>query len=216
MRTRRPVRTARKAKPFARAIPPESKDLAQRKRDVVRGALAAAGEELFIADGFEQTTIEQIARAAGVSRRTFFRYFDSKEEVLAYRTDQFGERFYSALAARPVSEPPLVAIRHARVFAMEGALQNGAILRCTIRLLRETNSLRRVVLARQTRLEERVARLMARRLGVGARDNTPMLLAFLTRALIDTAFNAWYDHDTDDVAGLVDDLTARLRAIVRR
>ncbi len=41
-----------------------------------------------------------------------------------------------------------------------------------------------------------------------------MLLAFLTRALNDTAFKAWYDHETDDIAGLVDDLISRLCAIV--
>jgi len=41
-----------------------------------------------------------------------------------------------------------------------------------------------------------------------------MLLAFVARALHDTAFNAWYDHETDDIAGLIDDLVGRLRAIV--
>ncbi len=41
-----------------------------------------------------------------------------------------------------------------------------------------------------------------------------MLLAFLMRALNDTAFIAWYDHETDDIAGLVDDLISRLCAIV--
>jgi hypothetical protein len=41
-----------------------------------------------------------------------------------------------------------------------------------------------------------------------------MLLAFVTRALHDTAFNAWYDQETDDIAGLVDDLVGRLHAIV--
>lgn len=208
-------RTSRKAKPFARAVPPASTALARKKQAVVREALAKAAEDLFVRKGFEQTTIEQIARAAGVSRRTFFRYFESKEDVLAHHADQFGERLYSALAARPLRESPLVAIRHALVPALEAGLEKRDVLRCTIRLLRETTSLRRIVMARQNRLEERVAALMARRLGLGTRDNTPMLLAFLTRALIDTAFNAWYDHETNDVAGLVDDLVARLRKVVR-
>jgi AcrR family transcriptional regulator len=207
---------ARKARPFARAVPPTLTEIARQKQEVVRGALARAAEALFVSNGFEQTTIEQIARAAGVSRRTFFRYFESKEDVLAHHADQLGEHLYAALAARPLREPPLVAIRHALVPAVEAGLENRDVLRCTIRLLRETTSLRRIVMARQNRLEERVAGLMARRLGVGAGDNTPMLLAFLTRALIDTAFNAWYDHETDDVAGLVDDLVARLRSVVRR
>jgi AcrR family transcriptional regulator len=203
-----------RARPFARAVPAGSASLMQRKQEVVRDALASAAEDLFLARGFEKTTVEQIARTAGVSRRTFFRYFESKEDVLAEHAERFGERLYAALAARPPAEPPLPAIRNSLVPALEAGIADGDVLRCTIRLLRETNSLRRVVLARRNRLEERVAALMARRLGADATDNTPMLLAFLTRALLDTAFNAWYDHETDDVAGLVDDLIRRLRGIL--
>ena len=206
-------RPGRRAKPFARVVA-GSTSLLQRKQEVVRVALAAAAEELFLARGFEQTTVEQIAGAAGVSRRTFFRYFESKEDVLAEHAERFGERLFAALAARPPGEPPLLAIRNALVPALEAGLQDADVLRCTIRLLRETNRLRRVVLARRNRLEERVAALMTRRLGADAADNAPMLLAFLTRALLDTAFNAWYDHETEDVAGLVDDLIHRLRALV--
>jgi hypothetical protein len=66
----------------------------------------------------------------------------------------------------------------------------------------------------RNRLEERIAALMARRLGAARDDNTPMLLAFVARALHDAAFNAWYDHETGDIAGLIDDLVGRLRAIV--
>ena len=204
----------RKAKPFARAVPPGSTSLAQRKQEVVRLALAAAAEGLFVSQGYEQTTVEQIARTAGVSRRTFFRYFESKDDVLAEHADRLGEHFYAALVARPADEPPLLAIRHAMVPAVEAGLRDGAILRSMITLLRETNSVRRVVLARRNRLEERIAALMAKRLDAGPTNNTPMLLAFLTRALLDTAFNAWYDHETTDVAGLVDDLIRRLTAIV--
>jgi AcrR family transcriptional regulator len=202
------------ARPFGRAVPAGSASLRQRKQEVVRDALASAAEDLFLARGFEETTVEQIARAAGVSRRTFFRYFESKEDVLAEHAERFGERLYAALAARPPAEPPLLAIRNSLVPALQSGIADGDVLRCTIRLLRETNSLRRVVLARRNRLEERVAALMARRLGAEAADNTPMLLAFLTRALLDTAFNAWYDHETDDVAGLVDDLIRRLRGVL--
>ncbi len=207
-------RPGRKTTPFAKAIPSGSISLKQRKQEVVRVALAAAAEGLFVTQGFEETTVEQIARAAGVSRRTFFRYFESKEDVLADRAERLGERLYAALAARPQGERPLQAIRNALVPALEAGIQDREVLRCTIRLLRETNSLRRVVLARRNRLEERVAALMTRRLGADPADNAPMVLAFLTRALLDTAFNAWYDHETDDVAGLVDELIGRLRALV--
>jgi AcrR family transcriptional regulator len=209
-----PKRPERKAKPFAQAVPSASASLKLRKQQLVRAALSTAAEELFLANGFEKVTVEQIARAAGVSRRTFFRYYESKEDVMVERSDRLGEQLLAELAARPLNEPPLLAIRNALVPAVESGLAERELVRYVIRLLRETSSLRRAMMERRNRLEERIAALMARRLGAARNDNTPMLLAFVTRALHDTAFNAWYDHETDDIAGLVDDLVGRLCAIV--
>jgi AcrR family transcriptional regulator len=207
-------RSERKAKPFAQAVPPLPTSLRQRKREVVRVALSDAAEELFLSRGFERTTIEQIAHAAGVSRRTFFRYYESKEDVLVERSDRLGERLYAELAARPGEEPPLLAIRNALVPAVEAGIEDADFIRWVIRVLREKSALRRAMMERRNRLEERIAALMAARLHSGAKDNTPMLLAFVTRALQDAAYNAWYDHETNDVAGLIDGLIARLRAVV--
>ncbi len=206
-------RQDRKARPFARAVPPAAKSLRQRKLEVVRLALSAAAEQLFLSRGFERTTVEQIAQAAGVSRRTFFRYYESKEDVLVERSDRLGERLYAELAARPRPEPPLLAIRNALVAAVQAGIEDADFVRWVIHVLREKSALRRAMMERRNRLEERIAALMAERLQSRPRDNTPMLLAFVTRALNDTAFNAWYDHETDDVAGLVDDLIGRLCSI---
>jgi len=209
-----PKRPERKAKPFAQAVPSASASLKLRKQQLVRTALSTAAEELFLANGFEKVTVEQIARAAGVSRRTFFRYYESKEDVMVERSDRLGEQLLAELAARPLNEPPQLANRNALVPAVESGLAERELVRYVIRLLRETSSLRRAMMERHNRLEERIAALMARRLGAARNDNTPMLLAFVTRALHDTAFNAWYDHETDDIAGLVDDLVGRLCVIV--
>jgi AcrR family transcriptional regulator len=209
-----PKRPEQKAKPFAQAVPSHPPSLKARKQQVVRAALSAAAEELFLARGFEEVTVEQIAQTAGVSRRTFFRYYESKEDVMVERSDRLGEQLLSELAARPLNEPPLLAIRNALVPALEAGLAERDLVRYVIRLLRETSALRRAMMERRNRLEERIAALMARRLGAARSDNTPMLLAFVTRALHDTAFNAWYDHETDDIASLVDDLIGRLRTIV--
>ena len=203
-----------KAKLFAEAVPSASESLKLRKQQVVRTALSASAEELFLVHGFEKVTVEQIAQAAGVSRRTFFRYYESKEDVMVEHSDQLGEQLLAELAARPLDEPPLLAIRNALVSAMAASLADRDLVRYVIRSLRETSALRRAIMERRNRLEERIAALMARRLGASSNDNTPMLLAFVTRALHDTAFNAWYDHETDDIAGLVDDLVGRLCTIV--
>jgi len=113
-----------------------------------------------------------------------------------------------------LDEPPLLAIRNALVPALEDGVAEPELIRDTIRLLRETSALRRAVMERRNRLEERIAALMVRRMGASSSDNTPMLLAFLTRALYDTASNAWYDHETGDIAALVDDLVSRLCSVV--
>lgn len=203
-----------KAKPFAEAIPSLPKTLKARKQQVVRDALSDAAAALFRARGFESVTVEEIALAAGVSRRTFFRYFDSKEDVMVEHLDRDGERFLIELAARPVDEPPLLAIRNALIPAILYGLQEPDLVRDTTRLLRGTSALRRALMEHRSRFEERIAALMIQRLGTPSDDKTPMLLAFLTRALNDTAFNAWYDHETDDIPGLVDDLISRLCRIV--
>ena len=203
-----------RAKPFAEAVPAGVENIKARKQQVVRNALSSAAEKLFLARGFENVTVEEIALSAGVSRRTFFRYYESKEDVLVERFSQLGEDLLSELATRPVEEPALLAIRNALVPTMEASLVEPEIIRDTVRLLRETNALRRALLERRSRLEERIARLMIERIGSSSQDNTPMMLAFITRALMDTVFNAWYDHETDDIAGLVDELIGRLCGVV--
>jgi AcrR family transcriptional regulator len=67
---------------------------------------------LFAEQGFENTTIEQISAAAGLSRTTFFRYFGSKEELVLGKMSEFGVHVAQALAARPVDEQPWSALRH--------------------------------------------------------------------------------------------------------
>lgn len=87
------------------------------------------------------------------------------------------------------------------------------MLRSVIAMMRGNTALRRAVLERRNRMEERLAALLARRMKANLRkDSAPVLLAYLTRALTDTAFNVWYDQDRNDVAGLVDELFATLGA----
>lgn len=203
-----------KVKPFSEAVPSPSTKLRTRKQQVVRDALSESAKKLFLEHGFESVTVEQIAQGAGVSRRTFFRYYESKEEVIVEHLDRDDELFLIELASRPPDELPLLAIRNALIPAIEYGLQEPHIVRESTRLLRETSVLRRAVMERRNRFEERIAALMTQRLGTPPEDNTPILLAFLTRALSDSVFNSWYDNETDDIAGLVDDLLKRLYTII--
>lgn len=84
----------------------------ERKKLETRQALEQAALRLFAERGYEQTTVEDIAEAADVAVRTFFRYFSSKQDVL------FGEvvtdritRLRSELSARPRTEDPVQSVR---------------------------------------------------------------------------------------------------------
>lgn len=188
--------------------------LRQRKRDLVREAIAHAAWELFAAEGYEGATVAEIARAAGVSRRTFFRYFSSKEDVVVGTSDALAEDVLAAFARRPRGEAPLVAIRRALQPVVEARLADAGEARAIIRLLRESRTLRRAMLERHARMEERLAGLIGRRLGKDPRkDATPALLAFVTRALLDTAFNVWYDQQPRDLGAMIDGLFRKLRAV---
>jgi len=190
---------------------PERPTLQERKQEFVRAELANAAWALFARKGYEATTVAEIAAAAGVSRRTFFRYYSSKEEVLVATSDAVAEEMLAAVAARPLSEAPMLAIKGALVPVLQRSLADVERSRAIIRLLRESNSLRRAMLDRHARMEERLAEHLAERLGSDTMsDSTPALLAFVARALMDTAFNVWYDQRRDDISALVDELFAGL------
>jgi AcrR family transcriptional regulator len=189
--------------------------LQRRKRALVRGEISRVAWDLFGAEGYEATTVDEIARAAGVSRRTFFRYFASKEDVLIETSDALAEDLLAAFSRRPVHEPPLVAVHRALRPVVEARLADTEQARAIVRLLRESRTLRRAMLERHARMEERLAALMAVRLGTDPRkDSTPALLAFVTRALLDTAFNVWFDQRPDDVGAMIDSLFRKLQAVV--
>jgi AcrR family transcriptional regulator len=81
-----------------------------RKKNETRQALRDAAHRLFAEKGFSQTTIDDIAEAADVSRRTFFRYYDSKDDLLRSDVSDLLPVMLAALRARPAAEPPFAAI----------------------------------------------------------------------------------------------------------
>ena len=85
--------------------------LRERKKARTREAIIDAALDLFGRKGFDATTIEDIAAAADVSPRTFFRYFDSKVDLVMAHNEAHGDKIAPLIAARPASEGPLEALR---------------------------------------------------------------------------------------------------------
>ena len=76
------------------------------KRERTLAALVEAGLELFERHGYEATTVAEIARAAGVTEMTFFRYFPAKEHLLL--DDPYDPVIIAAIGAQPHTEPPFL------------------------------------------------------------------------------------------------------------
>src|SRR5262245_5147159 len=74
-----------------------------RKQQLVRDAIWDAATDLFAEKGFDETTVDDIAQAAGISRRSFFRYFSSKSDVMAHGMVNYGEELVAAIDACPKS-----------------------------------------------------------------------------------------------------------------
>src|SRR5712691_10542131 len=90
-----------------------STGLRERKRARVRQELIDAAAALFAERGFDQVTVDEIAEAADVAPRTFYRYFPVKEDVATADLQETSVLLVEELAARPPGESPLVALREA-------------------------------------------------------------------------------------------------------
>ncbi len=91
----------------------EPKSRREQKKAEVREALVQAADTLFVEQGYEGTTVDQIAERAGVSRRTFFRYFPSKEAIAFPRADDRRDAFRALLVERFAEQDTLPAVRAA-------------------------------------------------------------------------------------------------------
>ncbi|MBN8931158.1 AcrR family transcriptional regulator [Agrobacterium pusense] len=94
---------------------PKQEGWRERKRRETLQRIADSALKLFAANGYEATTLDAIAEAAGISRRTFFYYFDSKEEILAAWQKGLPEAFRAAVLAEPADQPLLDVVRNAHL-----------------------------------------------------------------------------------------------------
>lgn len=112
----------------------------ERKRRETRQQIAKTGLRLFLANGYEQTTLDAIAAEAGISRRTFFAYFKSKEDILFVWQHEGWNAVWEDLRTVSPDENPLDAVR--AVFLRHLARHANDEMRAIDRLLRSSETLR--------------------------------------------------------------------------
>ncbi|MBR7827057.1 TetR family transcriptional regulator [Actinospica sp. MGRD01-02] len=116
--------------------------LRERTRRAVRAELTAVALDLFLQRGFEATTVDEIAAAAGISRRSLFRYFASKEAIIFDNLQDVGETLAEALAKRPYDEDAWVALRRSFEVVTAYNVDNPERTLAFWRMLEETASLK--------------------------------------------------------------------------
>jgi AcrR family transcriptional regulator len=178
--------------------------LRERRKQLTAAELEAAAYRLFGERGFENVTVDDIAAEADVSRRTFFRYFASKEDVLL--ADHFVQlrRLREAMESRPDDEPIVAALRNALLSMSSDFEDRKELVVLRGRLMRDTPSLQARSLVHQKLWEEAMQDMVAERLGVDpVADLRPGVVSAATLAAMRVAFTTWLSADcTGDLIAL--------------
>ena len=176
-----------------------------------RGRLEQAALELYIERGFEQTTVAEIAKRAGLTERTFFRHFADKREVLFAGAGSLQDLLVSTLASAPDSAAPIDAVAS----ALEAA---GALLQERHEYARQ----RQAVIAAHAELQERelikLASLGSAMAGVlrrrGVKDPAASLTAEAGIAVFRIAFERWISESSQqDLPQFIRESLDELKAV---
>jgi AcrR family transcriptional regulator len=166
--------------------------LRERRKALTAAELEAAAYRLFGERGFENVTVDDIAAEADVSRRTFFRYFASKEDVLL--ADHFVQlaRLREAMASRPEDEPIVTALRNSVLSLTSDFEERKEKVVIRARIMRDTPSLQARSLVHQQLWENAMQEMVADRLGVDpVKDLRPGVVAAAALAAMRVAFSIW-------------------------
>lgn len=165
--------------------------LLERRRQLVRTDLARVAIALFAERGFDEVTVDDIAQAAGISQRTFFRYFSTKDEVVLEYERHLLRRLLAAFDERPAAEGAVTALReafqstsHVEEADRSEVVRRGRILESAPALQARADGER---VAERRALAERVAARM--RLPID--DVRPRVVVAAMTAVADGEFRAW-------------------------
>ncbi|MEV4094431.1 TetR family transcriptional regulator [Streptosporangium saharense] len=181
--------------------------LRDRTRRAVRAELVGRALELFTERGFDETTVDDIARAAGMSKRSFFRYFPTKEDVLFGELEETAEQVAREVSARPPQEGPWECL-HTVLRDWEARISTQIEV---LRLIESTPALRARLLQKRDEARARIVRALTGR-GLSALEAD--LAAVAAGAALDTVAREWLraDGSTDRLA-LTDQIFAMLRPV---
>jgi len=165
-------------------------------RDTVRARVEQAALDLFTERGFDAVTSDEVADAAGISRRTFFRHFATKADAVWGDFPGHVGRLAGLLTAADPRQPVMTAICAAYVAANEYPPEQQGLLRERMQLILSEPALQAHSQVRYAAVDQVVAEHVARHTGTAPSGLLPRLVATSTRAAAMTAFEVWLASPT--------------------
>ncbi|GGM80883.1 putative transcriptional regulatory protein TetR [Thermopolyspora flexuosa] len=159
---------------------------------------------LFRDQGFEATTVDDIAAAAGIGRRTFFRYFPSKNDVLWGDFDQRLADLREFLRRQPRSAPLMEALRAAVLEFNRLPPEEIHWHRERMRLLLYVPALQAHSILRYAAWRNVIAEYAAERLGLRTDDHPPQAIAWALLGVALGAYEQWLRHEDADLSRLLE------------
>ena len=175
-------------------------DLLPAARADTRARIEQAALDLFARKGFQQVTTDEIADVAGISRRTFFRYFATKADAVWGDFASHVDRLDHLLATARTDQPVLASICAAYVEVNAYAAADLPMLRQRMALILGEPALQAHSQVRYADVDRVVAEHVGRRTGETPTALLPRLVATTTRAAATTAFEVWLAGGTTSLA----------------
>jgi len=181
-----------------------------RRRVTSRAELEQTAFALFTARGFDATTVDEIAAAAGIGRRTFFRYFPSKNDIPWGAFEDELERMRVRLKACPPEVPLMDAIRVALIDFNRVTPAQVPFHRRRMELILRVPTLLAHSTLRFTAWREVVAEFVAERTGRRPDDLAPQAIAHAVLGVAIAAYEHWLDDPGSDLGALLDNAMRQL------
>ena len=176
-----------------RDAPLKLEGLRERKRRETLQRIAEVGLKLFLTNGYEATTLDEIAQAAGISRRTFFYYFKSKDDILLAHLGSYADALKASVLENSSAAMPLDIARDA-MLKLAARIQSSQML-AVARLIRENEALRDRRQARHLQLEQALYEALCALWPGEERRDRLRLVAMVSIGAMRLAGDAWFQED---------------------
>jgi AcrR family transcriptional regulator len=170
-------------------------------REQMRAQLGERFFAVFSERGFEEVTVAELAHTVGISRASFFRYFESKEEAVLCGCERLGEELAAGIAARPAREEPWAALRAASAEAVDRVFANREEGKVRVAMIVGCASLRQHYAGLQEGWRAELAAALGERIGAAERSVGVEALSATAMKLVGIALGRWCGETGPEAPG---------------